>query len=421
MSAANEATTEETPEQVENQLLLERVRIGGYILIAGIAVVLVGEIVLRPGERPTIGIVQAINIGIIGLCLLAARDPQARTWNSLLGFVAFTATAVSTGAVGIEARDPTSPLVVLVGLSMGAAVLVPWGARYQLPGIAVTTAVAMWTLSSIRPDSRDFWLQPVGSVLPTFGASVIVAYLLRRQRKAMAQAEWERRARERSLRDAAQRLEVEIRDHEGTEKALRFAVLELDHRVKNTLASLQSIAEQTLETSSSPDEFAESFRGRIRAMARIHTALAARRWEAVELSELIRLVVGPYKLHDDSISSRCDEAWVSAAEARALGMALHELATNAAKYGALSTAAGKVEVVCVVDAAAPARLRLTWTEHGGPPVEPPRRRGLGTKLIEMALAYEVAGTARLDFARDGLRCEIDMPLSAPEGAMRDQA
>ena len=118
---------------------------------------------------------------------------------------------------------------------------------------------------------------------------------------------------------------------------------------------------------------------------------------------------------------RCDEAWVSAAEARALGMALHELATNAAKYGALSAAAGKVEVVCEVDAIAPARLRLSWIEHGGPPVEPPRRRGLGTKLIEMALAYEVAGTARLDFARDGLRCEIDMPLSAPEGAMRDHA
>jgi two-component sensor histidine kinase len=411
MASTMESAADQTPEQAENRLLWERCRIGAVVVMAGIAFVFVGEIVLRPGRRPVLGIAQAVNFAILGACVLACRDPSRRTWNSVLCFIGFTATAVAIGVAGIVARDPTSALVVLVGLAMGAAVLVPWGAHYQLPGIAVTTAVAIWTLTSIYPDSRDSWLQPVGSVLPTFLASVIVAYLLRRQRQAIAEAEWERRARERGLREANRRLEIEIRDHQDTEKALRFAVLELDHRVKNTLASLQSIAEQTLATSSSAEEFAEGFRGRIRAMARIHSALATRRWEAINVAELIALVVGPYEVHVGSIVCRCDEVWVSSAEARALGTALHELATNAAKYGALSTKEGRVDVVCNVLNASGARLRVVWSEAGGPTVRQPQRRGLGTKLIEAALAYESGGTVLLDFGESGVRCEIDMPLS----------
>src|SRR5690606_19233714 len=130
----------------------------------------------------------------------------------------------------------------------------------------VTSAVATWTLANIRSEFDEFWLQPVGSILPTFGASVIVAYLLRRERLAVAAADHERSKQEHGLRRANRRLETEIRDHQKTEKALRFALLELDHRVKNTLATVQAIAEQTLDTASSAQEFAEGFRGRVRAM-----------------------------------------------------------------------------------------------------------------------------------------------------------
>jgi len=410
MSPSAEITTGSAPDLAEDRFLWERCRVGCVVVMAGILVVLVGEFALRPWQRPGITTVQSLNLAVLGFCLLVARNPAARRLNCVLCFIAFTTTALAIGIVGVLAADPTSPIVVLVGLSMGTAVLVPWGARYQFAGVLVATAVAIWTLASIRPHSDEFWLQPVGSVLPTFGASVIVAYLLRRQRMAVVAAERERLAREGGLREANMRLEVEIGEHEKTEEALRFALLELDHRVKNTLATVQAIAEQTLENSSSPAEFAEGLRGRIRAMARIHTALAAHRWGTLGLRELIELVVGPYRRHDAGVALACDDAALSAVEARAVGTALHELATNAAKYGALSTAEGRVGITAAVSVTDERRLRLVWRERNGPTVAEPTRRGLGTKLIEAALAYESGGTACLSFEEGGVRCEIDMPL-----------
>ena len=270
MSLSAETTIASATVPAEDRLLWERCRIGYVVVIAGIAVVLVGELILRPWQRPGITIVQVLNIAVLGLCLLVGRVPANRNLSCILCFLGFTVTAVSIGAAGILATDPTSTIVVLVGLAMGAAVLVPWGARYQFAGILVTSAVATWTLANIRSDSDEFWLQPVGSILPTFAASVIVAHLLRRERVAVAAADHERSTQEHELRQANRRLENEIQDHERTEKALRFALLELDHRVKNTLATVQAIAEQMLDIASSPQEFAEGFRGRVRAMASIH-------------------------------------------------------------------------------------------------------------------------------------------------------
>ncbi len=416
MSSTTETTTSFAPVEAEDLFLWERSRVGYVVVIAGIVVVLVGELILRPWQRPGINVVQALNIAVLGLCLLVSRVPTHRNLTCILGLLGYSVTAVAIGATGILAMDSTSSLAVLVGLSMGTAVLVPWGARYQFPAVLVTSAVATWTLASIRPDSDEFWFQPVGSILPTFGASVIVAYLLRRQRLAIAAAEHDRVVQERDLREANSRLEVEIREHEKTEETLRFALLELDHRVKNTLATLQSMAELTLDTASSPQEFIEAFRGRIRAMARIHSALAAHRWAAVDLRELIELVVGPYRLYDAGVSLRCDDATLSAVEARAVGTALHELATNAAKYGALSTREGHVGITAAVSEADEHRLSLVWSEQGGPKVDEPTRRGLGTKLIEAALSYESGGTARLSFDEGGVRCEIDMPLRVASGS-----
>ena len=163
---------------------------------------------------------------------------------------------------------------------------------------------------------------------------------------------------------------------------------ELDHRVKNTLATVQSVAEQTLRSSPAIDEFRDAFAGRIQALARIHGALAGRQPEGLSVGELVDLIVGPYRHHADSIRVDCDGSFLPAELVRALGMALHELATNAAKYGALSITAGQVAISARIASDDGGRLRINWREHGGPPVGEPARRGFGTRLIEEALAYE---------------------------------
>ena len=161
------------------------------------------------------------------------------------------------------------------------------------------------------------------------------------------------------------------------------------------------------------NEFGEAFYGRIQAMARIHSALADRRWEGLPLTELIDLVVGPYRHHAGSVSVECDGSFVSSELVRVLGMTLHELATNAAKYGALSTKEGRLAISSRAEANCGDRLRIRWIEHDGPPVHEPTRRGFGIRLIEEALAYEVEGTVALRFPQQGLQCEIELPV--PKG------
>ena len=128
-------------------------------------------------------------------------------------------------------------------------------------------------------------------------------------------------------------------------------------------------------------------------------------------TELIELVVGPYRHDAGSVSVECDGTVVTAEHVRVVGMTLHQLATNAAKYGALSIERGRVAISSRVDDADATKLRIIWSEHGGPPVGAPTRRGFGTRLIEEALAYEVAGSvATLRYPNHGVRCDIAIPL-----------
>ena len=391
-------------------MLLDRVRLGIRLVLAGIAIVFVGEFLLHPGERPLINVVQAVNFVTVAVVLRLLRAPVRRTFTLAAGFFAYAVTVVSVGAVGIVAGDAMTPVVLFVGLALVTATLIPWSPGWQFVSVVLLVATAVWTVATIVESPRLFWLQNVGSIAPTLFSTVFLSYTLRRQRAAVARAERERRNREESLRDANQRLEQEIQEHRRTEDALRFAMRELDHRVKNTLATVQAVAEQTLRSSQSMGEFSEAFYGRVQAMARIHTALAGHRWEGLKVAELIELVVGPFRHHADSVLIECDGTFVSSELVRVLGMALHELATNAAKYGALSTKEGRVAISSRVEPEGTSPLRIWWSERDGPHVSEPARRGFGMRLIEEALAYEAGGSVKLQFPDQGLRCEIEIPV-----------
>jgi two-component sensor histidine kinase len=213
-----------------------------------------------------------------------------------------------------------------------------------------------------------------------------------------------------ALREANRRAEREIEKHHETEAALRFAMRELDHRVKNALATVQSVAEQTLRSTTSRAGFSDAFFGRLHALARIHGALTARRWEGMMLTELVELVVGPYRHYPGSISVDCGDSFVWPELVRVLGMTLHELATNAVKYGALSTRQGRVAISSRSDDGGGSRLLICWAEHDGPPIGAKGRPGFGMRLIKEALAYEIAGSVTtLRFLDHGLLCDISIP------------
>jgi two-component sensor histidine kinase len=211
----------------------------------------------------------------------------------------------------------------------------------------------------------------------------------------------------------SRRRQYEIRDHLEHQKLL---LAELSHRVKNTLATVRAIANQTLARAKSLDEFARSFRGRIQALASAHSLLTAVNWEVAALRVLIEQTLQPYASGDGSdIQISGDEVLLRPSAALTFSLVLHELATNAAKYGALQKPGGFVSVDCSVRSNGGRALHLHWAETGGPPVQPPVRRGFGLELIERSVAYELGGQAVLDYRVEGLSCDITVPLSDSVG------
>lgn len=206
---------------------------------------------------------------------------------------------------------------------------------------------------------------------------------------------------------------VDITKRKQAEGQRDLLVAELSHRVKNTLATVVSIARQSFGKGATLDSARRSFEGRLRALAQTHTRLAEANWEGVPLAALIEDEIAPYR--DEGGSTLVVEGpsvSFSPKQAVVLGMAFHELATNAAKYGALSRRSGTVQVAWAIDANG--MLSLDWRESGGPPVTPPRRSGFGRLLLERALAADLKGQVSLDFRREGLACRITLPLVSPE-------
>jgi PAS domain S-box-containing protein len=182
---------------------------------------------------------------------------------------------------------------------------------------------------------------------------------------------------------------------------------ELNHRVKNTLVTVQAMAEQTWRKSRDPAHFIESFRGRLQALSRAHDLLMRRSWTSIDLESLIReqLLVGPGQ--DAPMTCSGPDMQLKPREAVHLGLVLHELGTNARKYGALKVPEGRLSVTWHLTGH---YLEITWAESGGPTVSPPTRQGFGTLLIERGLKDSLGGEARITFAPTGVTCDMRLPL-----------
>ena len=196
------------------------------------------------------------------------------------------------------------------------------------------------------------------------------------------------------------------------DERMELLIDELNHRVRNTLAIVNAIATQTMKHTPSVLEFRRAFGGRIAALAKTHTLLATKRWNASTLHELIVQQLEPYtRDRADAVDIAGPRLLVSPKQALTLSLVMHELAANAAKYGALSVPSGRVEIGWRIDP--DRRLRLSWQESGGPQVAPPDQRGFGSQLIEFNIAHEFGGEAKLDYRPTGVECVLKIPLRGP--------
>jgi two-component sensor histidine kinase/integral membrane sensor domain MASE1 len=221
------------------------------------------------------------------------------------------------------------------------------------------------------------------------------------------------------LYQAAQR---ELAERRRAEEHQRLLMNELNHRVKNTLATVQSMGSQTLRTGRSVAEAREAFVTRLLALSAAHDLLTSEHWESADLEDVVCLAITPF---EETPRARFEVEGpgvrLPAPHALGLAMALHELGSNAAKYGALSAEAGKVRVAWTLEPED--TVRFVWEERDGPPVAaPPVRRGFGSRLIQEGLARELRGEVRMDYLPGGLRCELCFrlkPVTPPDDPAAD--
>jgi PAS domain S-box-containing protein len=199
----------------------------------------------------------------------------------------------------------------------------------------------------------------------------------------------------------------DIHERKVAEEHQRLLINELNHRVKNTLASVQAIAFQTLKGDLPLAEARASFEARLMALSRAHNLLTEQNWGGARLDRVVADSVEHLAGNAGRFDIKGEPLWLAPRAALALAMALHELGTNAAKYGALSTEEGRVSIDWRVGEG---RLVLQWVESGGPHVEPPVRRGFGSRLVERGLEADLGGQARLIFEPEGLKCQIEASL-----------
>jgi two-component sensor histidine kinase len=204
---------------------------------------------------------------------------------------------------------------------------------------------------------------------------------------------------------------VDVTEARSAQERQRLLINELNHRVKNTLATVQSIVTQTLRNAASPHQARQDVEVRLIALSRAHDVLTRENWQGANLRAVVTQAIEPYRAEAVArFRTAGPDVRLSPRMALALAMALQELATNAVKYGALSNDTGQVAILWTVRPDSPSWLRLTWTETGGPRVVAPNRRGFGTRLIERSLARDLDGEVVIDFDPQGVICTVEAPI-----------
>lgn len=280
------------------------------------------------------------------------------------------------------------PLIVLTGSGGGSRNPV-----HELAAAAVGTVTVLE-----RPMHAATLLHAVEVAIRSRRRQYLVRDLLEGQQKSLTEIE----STLERLRESEERYR-KIAEHQ------KMLTAELSHRVKNTLASVQAIASQTRRFSREGEDFEAAFNGRIALLAQAHGLLTRTNWEGADMSDMVRTVLAPYpQISTGGVSLEGDSIILPPDRVLAMSMVLHELATNAAKYGSLSTPAGRVQIRW---RRSNGEVRFLWREVAGPEVDPPQHRGFGTRLIERIASFELNGKSALLFAQDGVVCNMEFPLA----------
>jgi PAS domain S-box-containing protein len=201
---------------------------------------------------------------------------------------------------------------------------------------------------------------------------------------------------------------TELRDAEERQQLL---INELNHRVQNVLATVQSIAAQTFRAATLDSSLREKFEARLVSLSNAHSILAQESWKGAEIHQILMRALEPH-VGSERLRMQGPRIRLSAKAALAISMGIQELATNAVKYGALSNETGRIDVTWTVDGPNPGLLNLRWTETGGPVVSTPTRKGFGSRLIERNLAHDLDGEVKIDYRPEGIVCTIVSSLQS---------
>jgi PAS domain S-box-containing protein len=219
------------------------------------------------------------------------------------------------------------------------------------------------------------------------------------------------------------RVVQDITERKEAEARQKLLIDELNHRVKNTLATVQSLAAQTARGTGSPDEFHQAFEGRLIALSQAHDHLTRQHWQSAELRDIVKGATAPHLSRpEEQIAIEGEAITVSPRIALTMALVLHEMTTNSAKYGALSVPEGRIEIGWCIEPRPPksSLLHIEWRERNGPPVEAPARPGFGSRFIQGSVTSELRGSVRMDFNSDGLHCAIDVPLDPAADEQQQQ-
>ena len=204
----------------------------------------------------------------------------------------------------------------------------------------------------------------------------------------------------------------DVTDHVKTEQRQALLIRELHHRVRNTLATVQGVMNTTAKSSANIEDFQEAFSGRISSLAKTHAVMTEQLHQSVSFHQLLTQELGPYS-DDHGLRIRLTGPAIDLPSQIAvpLGMAVHELTTNAVRHGALASVEGRIEVVwSVVDKNGERALLCEWNEIAGPPVAPPARDGFGSMLLKRVLSQQIRAEVKVDFAPEGFRLRMAVPL-----------